>query len=171
MCKELISLARGCEMTLASISRLWVAEYNPDLDWSIINEELIINTEIAFLELQLDSGSGSLTTETSLTLNGYISKVTIQSQYSKAKASSLRPLNRLLNKKLYALVLDNNGLYWFIGVESGVKVSTLTTQSDVAKGFSGHLLTLVSTSSDTYNTAPVIVGGEFNTDFNFDFLG
>jgi hypothetical protein len=170
MCKELIPLDRNCGLVLAGISKLWVAPFDNNLDWSIVNEGLIINTAITFTELELDSLSGSLLTETSFSLNGYISKVTIQTSHTKAQAGILRPLNRLLNKKLYALIQDNNGLYWFIGIEAGVKVSSLNTQSDISKGFSGHSLTLISTSTNTYNTAPVIVGGEFNNDFNFDFL-
>jgi len=170
MCKEIIPLDRNCGLVSAGISKLWVAPFDNNLDWSIVNEGLIINTAITFTELELDSLSGSLLTETSFSLNGYISKVTIQSSYTKAQVGILKPLNRLLNKKLYALIQDNNGLYWFIGIDSGVKVSNLNIQSDISKGFSGASLTLVSTSTDTYNTAPVIVGGEFNNDFNFDFV-
>jgi len=170
MCETLSPLVRNCGFARAGVSRLWVAKFDENLDWSIVNEDLIINSSLVFEELQLDKDSGTLTSETTLTVNGYITKAVVSATFEKAQASSLRPLTRLLNKKLYCMVLDNNGLYWFLGVDAGSKVSSLTLQTDVSRGFSGHLMTLVSTSSNPYNTSAIIVGGEFNNDFNFDFL-
>jgi hypothetical protein len=174
MCKQLLTVERSnCTYTLAGIDRLWVSEFNEDLDYSIIGEELIINSTLDWKELELDKGvggNGSFVNETSLTINGYIGKATVTSNYSMIDGSKWKQLRRMLNKKMYCLVLDNNGKFWFLGIESGVKVSTITSTTGTKGDYNGYTLVLVSTSTNPYNVSEIIVEGEFNNDFNFDFL-
>jgi hypothetical protein len=174
MCKQLLTVERSpCSFTLTGIERLWVSEFDDDLDYSIIGEELIINSNLTFYELQLDrgvGGNGSFVNETSLTINGYIGKATVTSNFSLIDGSKWKQLRRMLNKKLYCLILDTNGKYWFLGIESGVKVATILSTTGTKGDYNGYTLTLVSTSTNPYNVSEIIVEGEYNNDFNFDYL-
>lgn len=170
MCKDLIKLERSCSFTVSGVRQLWVAKYNKDLEYSITEDQLLIFGTLDFTELELDKGSGSLTLETSLTANGHITQVNISASFSKAEQAKLKALMRTtLSDKLYVLVLDNNGLHWFIGIENGAKVRSLLTTLGTGQDFNGHTLTIVSTSANPYSASQITVGGEFNEDFNNDF--
>lgn len=170
MCKALENIDRNCGFVLGGIREISVVEYKDDLNYIINDNGLIINEILPFQLLKIDPFTGSFTYSIENTINGFLGSVTVNGVFEKIEPIKYKKLLRLLSKKMFILVRDMNGLNWFIGLDSGVKVKNMTMNTATKGGYNGFNLTLVSTSSIMTNVSPIVFGGEFDGGaFNDDF--
>ena len=103
-----------------------------------------------FSQYSFRKGNADFTSKSTRDIKqGTVSVITtINLQFNKMEASKRAEMEMLVGNNVYAMVLDNNGRYWFIGEGSYVDCASLDAQSG-AEMKDGNFYKLVLNSETT----------------------
>jgi len=142
-------IARGCDNNTGGISKLYLANFDDVVSETISAGEvtaITMATGDVFFEFAFNKNTSSLTQDITVdNVNG----TTVHTQTinlviprrDNAKRNQIALLTRSLTK---AIVLDQNGIYWYCGYANGMDITTIADTTGVAKAdLNGYTITLV----------------------------
>lgn len=143
-------IAKGCDNNIGGIQKLYLANFDDVLSETITDGELTAITMASgevFYEFAFNKNTSSLTqTITNDQVNGTIIHTQtinlVIPRRDKTKRNTIALLTRALTK---AIVLDQNGVYWYVGYQNGCDVTEIADTTGVAKAdLNGYNITLLA---------------------------
>lgn len=133
--QTLVGIASSCDTNLAGIKKVYLAnsgEAKAEIDASTHTiTGITMETSKKFVGYSFAKQTGSLTsTITKDETNGvryYTNEIALQ--FNKMEAAKHLEIEALAAGELVAIVLDNNGKYWYVGHDSYLSATDTTAQS------------------------------------------
>ena len=124
----------SCESNLAGIKAVYIADYN-DVSTFTVSSNNITSITMAsgkkFFEYVFNKNTASLTsTMTKDETQGYSFYTNeLTGQINKMDTAKHIEIDELMRGRLNAIVLDKNGMYWFIGQDAYATGTAMTAQT------------------------------------------
>lgn len=129
--KTLTGLTQDCENSKGGIKKVWVTTDDPKakVESGAING--FDNTSAAWHEYNFKKNTGSMTSTLNVDIaNGinYVSTEVIL-QFNKMDTTKRIEMSALAVNDVYMIVLDSNGIYWYLGYDEPVTATAGTSQT------------------------------------------
>lgn len=149
----------SCRDSIGGIKRIWLAGWDaaaPELTADSDDEPRYTATASAFKLYRIRTGNGSMTSTLNADEANGTAYVTteLNVKFTKLTEDGRKEMSEILRGYVAAIVEDNQGSYWGLGLEHPVTVSAGTASTGAAMSdFAGYDLTL----QDYASTLPYLV--------------
>lgn len=131
----LSGIAYYCDVNLSGVKEIYIADWNSFNDASVGTDGVIsaitMDSSAKFQVYVPAKNTGSLTKtltkDEGTGVRYYTNEVT--AQFNHMDSEKREELSQLDGGQLVAMVLDNNGIYWFLGLNNWVSCSAVTGQT------------------------------------------
>ena len=142
-------IAKGCDNNTGGIQKLYLANFDDVVTETVASGEvtaITMATGEVFYEFAFNKNTSSLLQDIAV---DQVNGTTIHTQTinlviprrDNTKRNAIALLTRASTK---AIVLDQNGIYWYCGYQNGLDVTTIADTTGVAKAdLNGYTITLV----------------------------
>lgn len=150
-------IAKDCVGSMGGIKHVWLGDYSTFNKLGFIHEEdgdvyldVIEHPEDLF-KFEVRKGSSSMTSTMNIDEANGTNYITTELQLTFARMSPQKRLvlNSLRAGEMYAVIIDNNGLGWFLGLDNPITLTAGTAQTGAAIGdANNYQITITDTSID-----------------------
>ena len=142
-------IPKGCDNNIGGIQKLYIIDHDSVLSKTEVSGEITaisLASGTQFYEFAFNKNTSNFTDNATISQENqslfYAQTVTLK--IPRREVSKRNTLALLMQKDLDVIVLDQNGLYWYLGSQNGLRVSELPSESGTAKGdFNGYTITMV----------------------------
>jgi len=142
-------ISRNCDNNVGGITNIWITDFSNIVSVTESAGSISAITMASgtiFYEYEFIKHTSTFSEKQTISIeNGTaFAEQTVTLKLSKRQKSTRNNLLLLLHKELAIVVLDSNGLYWFIGETQGANVSDIPSESGTQAGdFNGYTITFM----------------------------
>lgn len=141
-------ISKGCATSTGGVSAIYLTDLSSVTGYTAAGgtvTSIAMGASQSFYSFEFNRNSAQM--DDNATPNADLGSLfydqTVTFAISRREVSKRNTIALLMNKDLVAIVKDQNGLYWLLGKENGLRVTELPSSSGKAKGdLNGYTFTL-----------------------------
>lgn len=150
--QTLAGLVQDCDTSKGGIRKVWISTVDPKPTLTTGAISKFEATGVTWFEYNFKKGTSSFTSTLNVDQANGINYVSTELvlQFNKMNTTKRLEMAGLAVNDMWIIVLDSNGIYWYLGYNEAVTATAGTSQSGTAKSDGNFYQITLTDESDTF---------------------